>query len=262
MGYSIAEVATLSNTSVRTLRLFEDVGLLEPSGQTDSGDARYNESDLRRLFLVLIHRELDRPLTEIAQSLDNSDAANSADVQHSDAERDADDVRRLRDDVANRVERLQEFVRLLDAELAAPADDPVTSFAVFGTWPPRALTTDREGAVNDERTPEANWQARFTVEEWNQAISEHDDLMDDVERAIADAIEPGTEYGMQLAEAHRQHLIRWYYDCPLDLHVSVTESYVADPETLPTRANDLTQQKAAAEFLYAAARAAATNSTS
>ena len=34
---------------------------------------------------------------------------------------------------------------------------------------------------------------------------------------------------MDLAEAHRQHLSRWFYDCGYEMHRGLAEMYVADP---------------------------------
>nr|WP_274535196.1 TipAS antibiotic-recognition domain-containing protein [Pseudofrankia asymbiotica] len=31
-----------------------------------------------------------------------------------------------------------------------------------------------------------------------------------------------------LAEAHRQHITRWFYDCGYDVHVGLAEMYLAD----------------------------------
>jgi predicted ATP-grasp superfamily ATP-dependent carboligase len=34
---------------------------------------------------------------------------------------------------------------------------------------------------------------------------------------------------MDLAEAHRQHLVRWFYDCGYDMHRGLAELYISDP---------------------------------
>ena len=33
---------------------------------------------------------------------------------------------------------------------------------------------------------------------------------------------------MDLAEAHRRHISRWFYDCGYDMHRGLAEMYVAD----------------------------------
>ena len=34
---------------------------------------------------------------------------------------------------------------------------------------------------------------------------------------------------MDLAEAHRQHISRWFYDCGYDMHRGLAEMYISDP---------------------------------
>jgi hypothetical protein len=35
---------------------------------------------------------------------------------------------------------------------------------------------------------------------------------------------------MELAENHRQHLSRWFYDCDYDQHRGIAALYVSDPQ--------------------------------
>ena len=39
---------------------------------------------------------------------------------------------------------------------------------------------------------------------------------------------------MDLAEAHRQHLSRWFYDCDYQMHRGLAELYVSDPRYTAT----------------------------
>jgi DNA-binding transcriptional MerR regulator len=73
--YTVGEVAGLSHVSVRTLHHYDDIGLLTPSGRSAAGYRLYSGADLRRLQQVLLYRELDFGLDEIAQILADPDAA-------------------------------------------------------------------------------------------------------------------------------------------------------------------------------------------
>ena len=43
-------------------------------------------------------------------------------------------------------------------------------------------------------------------------------------------MEPASSAGATaLAEQHRQHISRWFYDCGTDIHVGLAEMYIADP---------------------------------
>jgi len=42
--------------------------------------------------------------------------------------------------------------------------------------------------------------------------------------------EPATgQVAMDLAEAHRQHISRWFYDCDYEMHRDLADIYVSDP---------------------------------
>lgn len=48
--------------------------------------------------------------------------------------------------------------------------------------------------------------------------------------ALMEAGEPATgERAMDLAEVHRLHITRWFYDCTPEIHRGLGEMYVSDP---------------------------------
>jgi MerR family transcriptional regulator, repressor of the yfmOP operon len=52
VNYRIGEVAAQAGVSTRTLRYYEELGLLEPSGHSPGGARRYGEDDVQRLLRV------------------------------------------------------------------------------------------------------------------------------------------------------------------------------------------------------------------
>jgi len=71
--YGVKEVSDLSGVSIRTLHHYDRIGLLKPAFRTEAGYRHYGESELLRLQQILFYRELDFPLTEIQQVLDDPD---------------------------------------------------------------------------------------------------------------------------------------------------------------------------------------------
>jgi len=70
VNYPIGRLAELSGVPIKTIRYYSDVGILPPSGRTDSRHRRYTEADLARLQLVRSLRELDVDLDTIRGLLD------------------------------------------------------------------------------------------------------------------------------------------------------------------------------------------------
>jgi len=69
MDWSIQEVARLAGTTSRTLRHYDDIGLLPPSRTGGNGYRYYDESALTRLQRILLLRELGLGLPAIADVL-------------------------------------------------------------------------------------------------------------------------------------------------------------------------------------------------
>jgi len=68
-GYSIQELGTLAGVSVRTLRLYDERGLLVPKRQ-ENGYRIYSEADAARLQKILLWRACGMPLARIGELLE------------------------------------------------------------------------------------------------------------------------------------------------------------------------------------------------
>ncbi|PCE13455.1 MerR family transcriptional regulator [Microbacterium sp. SZ1] len=68
--WSIQEIARLAGTTSRTLRHYDDIGLLAPTRIAQNGYRHYDEVALVRLQRILLLRELGLGLPQIAEVLD------------------------------------------------------------------------------------------------------------------------------------------------------------------------------------------------
>lgn len=68
---TVKEVSRLTGVSVRALHHYDAIGLLRPAKITEAGYRLYDEENLRRLQQILLFRELQFPLKEIAAILDS-----------------------------------------------------------------------------------------------------------------------------------------------------------------------------------------------
>lgn len=73
VSWSIVEVARMSSVSSRTLRHYDEIGLLPPAGTASNGYRFYEQADLLRLQQILVLRELDLGLREIRKILDQQE---------------------------------------------------------------------------------------------------------------------------------------------------------------------------------------------
>lgn len=64
---TVSDVSGISGVSVRTLRYYDEIGLLPPTKVTEAGYRLYDEQALHRLQCILLYRELEFPLKEISR---------------------------------------------------------------------------------------------------------------------------------------------------------------------------------------------------
>lgn len=70
----IGEVAVRTELSVRTVRHYHDVGLVEPSARSVGGFRLYTEADVQRLLVIRRMKPLGFSLAEMKRLLDALDA--------------------------------------------------------------------------------------------------------------------------------------------------------------------------------------------
>lgn len=65
----IGELAERTELSLRTIRHYDEVGLLKPSGRTEGGFRLYTEGDFSRLMVIRRMKPLGFPLEEMSELL-------------------------------------------------------------------------------------------------------------------------------------------------------------------------------------------------
>ena len=73
MTYTIKQIADLAGVTTRTLRYYDQIGLLSPPQTGENGYRYYDRGSLLQLQQILFYRELDVPLKEIQQILSRPD---------------------------------------------------------------------------------------------------------------------------------------------------------------------------------------------
>jgi DNA-binding transcriptional MerR regulator len=70
-GFKVGDLSQSSGLTVRTLRYYDQIGLLRPSRRSGGGHRLSNAEDVRRLYRVCLLRGFGFALEEVAQALDD-----------------------------------------------------------------------------------------------------------------------------------------------------------------------------------------------
>lgn len=115
--WTITEVVRMTNLSSRTLRHYDEIGLLHPARTTAAGYRCYGEAELARLQQILLLRELRLPLESIAAVLDGAcDRLESLRRHHEWLTAEAERLRTLSSSVASTIASLEEGVTMPASE--------------------------------------------------------------------------------------------------------------------------------------------------
>lgn len=68
---TIKEVSELTGLSIRTLRYYDEIGLLKPTAFTQSGYRLYDDKAVEKLQEIMFLKELELPLTDIKKIMDD-----------------------------------------------------------------------------------------------------------------------------------------------------------------------------------------------
>ena len=67
---TVKEVSMITGVSIRTLRYYDEIGLLKPTKLTESGYRLYDSKALEKLQEILFFKELEIPLSDIKKIMD------------------------------------------------------------------------------------------------------------------------------------------------------------------------------------------------
>jgi MerR family transcriptional regulator, thiopeptide resistance regulator len=227
MAWTVGEAAELSKVSVRTLHHYDEIGLLAPSARSEAGYRLYDASDLERLHQILLFRELGFALPDIRRimldpSFDRAEA-----------------LRAQRSLLAEKARRTTEMLAAIDAALASTERGTIMTdqeraemfgelFDGFDPDEYEAEVQERWGDTDAYRQS-AERTKRYGKAEWEQ-IKTETEATDRAFVALMDAGTPAdSPEAMALAETKRQHISKWFYDCPLEFYVNMAAIWVNDP---------------------------------
>lgn len=68
---TVKDVSEITGVSIRTLRYYDEIGLLKPTELTEAGYRLYDNKALEKLQEIMFFRELDIPLIDIKKIMEN-----------------------------------------------------------------------------------------------------------------------------------------------------------------------------------------------
>ncbi|MCB0416187.1 MAG: MerR family transcriptional regulator [Bdellovibrionaceae bacterium] len=199
--YKINELARLSGVSVRTLRFYDEIGLLKPAYCGENGYRYYEKEQLLLLQQILFYRELDFELSEIGRLMTATDFDK------------AEALRNHRRYLEKEAKRFRVLIRTLDRTLShLEKETPMKDKEMYeGFFDPKqqkkyeAELVERYGAAAQANIIESRRRTQgWKKEDYQDVAKEYDRL----HRALTETLKAGAKAG----DPQVQTLIREHYE--------------------------------------------------
>ncbi|MDO4850540.1 MAG: MerR family transcriptional regulator [Actinomycetota bacterium] len=223
--YSIGKLAKLAGVSTRTLRHYEDLGLLSPA-RTDSGYRSYSAQDARRLAQVLSMRACGLPLMTIRRMFDDPDTdVHAALVAHlSTLQTQGESLEKaiVRTKAAitavGRIEDMDEQA----AFKALKADGLERFEKEYGQEARERYGDDVIDAANER-------MMALTKDEWDAKELLEESIKVQLRIAMATG-DPTSEASAELVQMHERWIrVHWGEGYTREAHLGLAQGYLADP---------------------------------
>jgi DNA-binding transcriptional MerR regulator len=219
---TVGSLAALAGVTVRTLHHYDEIGLVVPSGRTDAGYRTYSSAEVERLQEVLFYRELGFSLDSIREMMGrpNYDRAAALEQQRYLLERKADQLFEMIDAVDRAITAHRNGVRMSNQDM----------LEVFGDFDPADHEEEakQRWGETDAYKQSAQRTASYGKAEWQAIKDESEGIYGSFAELMADGVAAEDVRAMDVAEQHRAHISRWFYDCPVEMHAGLGQMYVAD----------------------------------
>ncbi len=225
MEYSIQELSRLSGVTTRTLRWYDEIGLLKPCRVAKSGYRYYGAAEVDRLRDILYYRALGVDLKRIKACLD-APSFNRLQALH-------EHLSALRSE-QERLERLISSVQnAIDAEERDECMSDEKKFEAFKKQKidenerrygkeARQRYGDREVDASNAKLMELT-KAQYG--EWEQLDEE---IRNRLETAVKGAAKPSDDAAREIVEMHRKWLTISMRSCDAARHRGIAQLYVLD----------------------------------
>ena len=225
MEYSIRELAALSGVTTRTLRWYDQIGLLKPCRIAESGYRYYGPAEVDRLQEILYFRAIGVGLDQIKECLDDPSYDRRTMLKTHLTALEAEQ---------NRVKELICSVReTLEAEERNEAMSDEKKFEAFK----QKLVEENEAKYGKEvrekygeqEADSANRAMLDMSREQYQNQTELDEaIRSRLESAVKAGLAPAGDEGREIALLHKQWLIGTGMPYEVNRHKGIAELYVAD----------------------------------
>jgi DNA-binding transcriptional MerR regulator len=224
MEYTVQKLGNMAGVSTRTLRYYDEIGILKPARINSSGYRIYGQKEVDRLQQIMLYREMGVNLDTIHELLSSEafdeTAALKEHLKKLLAQRQQ--LERLIANVEKTIEYKKGSIKMNDKEK-------------FEGFKQKLVNENEEKygkeireKYGDEQVNESNRKMlNMTKEQYDEFEKLGQEVQDTLEAAFATG-DPAGELGQKTADLHRQWLSYTWGNYSKEAHAGVAQMYVDD----------------------------------
>jgi DNA-binding transcriptional MerR regulator len=242
MEYTVQKLGRMAGISTRTLRYYDEIGILKPARINSSGYRIYGKEEVDRLQQILFYRELGVSLESIkdivtAPSFDGAKA-----------------LREHREKLLEKREQLDLLISNIEKTIALTEGRIIMNDKEKFEGFKQKLVDNNEKKYGkevrekygDEVVNKSNNKVKnMTQEQYDEITKLTEDVLETLYAAFKTG-DPAGELAQKAADLHRQWLSFYWDNYTKEAHVGVTQMYVDDERF---KAYYDTKQPGSSEFL-------------
>ena len=225
MEYTVQKLGSLAGISTRTLRYYDEVGILKPARISSSGYRIYGQKEVDRLQQILFYRELGVSLDDIKNIVTSSsfDEANA--------------LREHREKLLEKREQLDALIANVDKTIALTEGRIKMSDKEKFEGFKQKMIDDNEKKYGKEirekygkdTVEKSNAKVKnMTQEQYDEVTALANQVTETLAKAFATG-DPAGELAQMAADFHKKWLMYYWSEYSKEGHAGLAQMYVDDP---------------------------------
>lgn len=242
MEYTVQKLANLAGISTRTLRYYDEIGILKPTRLSSSGYRIYGQTEVDTLQHILFYRELGLSLDNIKDMI-TSPTFDSVTV-----------LKQHLEQLQSKRKQLDVLIRNVDKTIAATEGRKVMSDQEKFEGFKQTMVDENEKKYGEEirknygdkAIDQSNAKLKGMTPQQYEEVTQ---LENEVKAKLAEAYiqgDPSSELAQNAADLHKQWLTYYWREYNKEAHAGLAQMYVDDERF---RAYYDAVQPGSAEFL-------------
>ncbi len=224
MEYTVQKVGKMAGISTRTLRYYDEIGLLHPARSTSSGYRIYGSAEIDRLQQILFYRELGIGLDDIKNIVTSPSF---------------DEMKALKDHhkkLLIKKAQLEQLIITVEKTIAKNEGSIIMNDKEKFEGFKQTLIDENEKKYGQEirekygqdTIDKSNQKFKNMTEGQYQELAELSAKLEHTLALAFKAGDPASELAQEAADMHRQWLCYYWDSYSKEAHIGLAEMYVAD----------------------------------